>query len=193
MASFKGSVLTPDDHDEIVRNHADWLINVILSLGYFRGIRRSDAEDASQNILMNLWKCFSRNPLPQNLQETGGMKAYLYKAAQNCVIDWIRQKNRIFISIHDDDDDGGLLLVDGSPTPDEKMLSTELAEILISEIRGLEKDERQVIILRRLDGLTLHATSSIMERPISQIRTLEKRGLKKLQKSVKLREYLLPD
>lgn len=99
------------------------------------------------------------------------LKAWLYQVAHNLVIDYYRrQKHRAHLPLTEE-------LVDGN---DDPVLSAELrlsAGQVRAALQRLTPEQRQVIVLKYLEGMDNAEVAAIMGKPTGAVKSLQHRAL----------------
>jgi RNA polymerase sigma-70 factor, ECF subfamily len=106
------------------------------------------------------------------------LKSYLYQIAYHIFIDHVRERRRtVPIDTADRNREGETL----DKQIEEQTLLKELSAAIQKDLTA---EQKHVIILRYQEGLSLRETADIMGKDINAIKSLQKRGLLKLQKSL---------
>lgn len=116
----------------------------------------------------------------QALQQRKGpdqqLRAWLYRTAHNVVVDhYRRQAHRRHLPLRED-------LVNTDDDPTRSAEDRILAEQIQSALWQLTSDQRQVIILKFLEGLSNAETASILNKPVGAVKSLQHRALAALQR-----------
>lgn len=131
------------------------------------------AQDLSSDVFHRLLQAVQRGNGPR--QDT---KAWLYRTAHNIVVDHYRRRQHrqhlpLFEEIVDDD-------VDLAATAEQHMNTENVLEAL----NQLTPDQRQVIALKFLSGLSNSEVAEVMEKPIGAVKSLQYRALAALQRQL---------
>jgi RNA polymerase sigma-70 factor (ECF subfamily) len=115
----------------------------------------------------------------QALQQQKGpdqqLRAWLYRTAHNVEVDhYRRQTHRRHLPLKED-------LVDTNDDPAGLAEDHILAEQVKSALGQLTPDQRQVIILKFMEGLSNTETASVLNKPIGAVKSLQHRALAALQ------------
>lgn len=131
----------------------------------------SDAEDAVQEIHLEIWRCASRFD-PQVASET----AFIATIAKRRLIDRQRRRSRA---------------VDAAPIAEESALAArhtadtveiqEEAERVRVVMGRLRHDERRVLEMSLVEGLTQSEISEATSLPLGTVKTHARRGLNRLR------------
>lgn len=114
------------------------------------------------------------------------LKAWLYRTAHNLVIDhYRRQKHRAHLPLPDDIVDAG----DNPVLAAEFRLSAEQVKLTLQR---LTPDQRQVIVLKYLEGLSNTEVSNIIDKPVGAIKSLQHRALEALRRELARYEEKVP-
>ncbi|MBQ9079696.1 MAG: sigma-70 family RNA polymerase sigma factor [Clostridia bacterium] len=146
--------------------------------------RREDAEDATQEIFLKLWRG------RQNWRGEAAVKTYIMRIARNTVIDIIRKRQaRNTDSLTEDDDDSGGEhdIPDTSNDPAaEYALREQIAEVRRA-IDALPPDHREIIILRDINRLSYSEIADTTGLEIGTVKSRLCRAREKLREILKTR------
>ena len=106
---------------------------------YFRLYDRDEAKDAVQETFLKAWKYVMQN-------DVKNIRALLYKIAGNIIIDKFRKKKALSL---DELHENGFEPKDDN---NEKIMLNAEAKNFIKMINGLDGHEREVLIMRFVDG-----------------------------------------
>lgn len=157
---------------------------------YYRIRARMDAEDLTQDVFIRAYRSISR------LREPERFRGWLYRIAVNRVNDYLRKKK--VRSIFKSSDEG----VDIQPDADKLRAQPEALEQVLKEdfwrqvdriAKKLSKMEREVFMLRFLDGLNINEIAQILKKSESTVKTHLYRSLAKFKKEKGLRQFLQED
>jgi RNA polymerase sigma-70 factor (ECF subfamily) len=106
------------------------------------------------------------------------LRSYLYQIAYHIVIDHVRERQRIVpLDIVDTNREGVTLELQ----VEEQTLLKEITSAIQND---LTEEQKHVIVLRFQEDLSLRETAEIMGKDINAIKSLQKRAILKLQKSL---------
>lgn len=149
----------------------DLLLDKVYRFIYFRVGKKEEAEDLTETVFLKAWQGL------KNYQDDGvPFEAWIFRIARNLVIDYYRTKKQL-ISI-----EGIKETKSNDLTPEEQ---TELKLTYESVLRGLEKlpdSYKEIIVLKFIEEKTNDEISTILQKPVTHIRVLQNRALKKLRK-----------
>lgn len=148
----------------------DFFAPRIFRHAYFRVSSRELAEDIASQVFLNTWKYL----LGEDIEN---IKAFLYRTANNLIIDHYRAKGREPILI-----DEGFERVFFY----EKDIVREInSQEELREVRGaidlLEKDFRDVLVMRYVDGLSIDEIAEITQKSKNAVYITISRGIKELK------------
>ena len=104
------------------------------------------------------------------------ISAWLYRTAHNLVIDhYRRQQYRQHLEFEDE-------IAVSSSNPAESAERLMAATRLRNALNNLTQAQRQVIILKFLDGKSNHEVAEILDKPVGAVKSLQHRGLVALHK-----------
>jgi RNA polymerase sigma-70 factor (ECF subfamily) len=126
----------------------------------------ADAEDAVQEIFLNLWKAAARYD-----SQKGSEAVFIATIARRALIDRLRQRQRRPVEVAMDD-----LEPDGWSTSGSGETCVE-AERAAAALATLRPEQQQVIALSVVDGLTQSEIATKTGMPLGTVKTLMRRGL----------------
>ncbi len=123
-----------------------------------------DAADLAQETFVRIFKAIS------NFKEQSSFSTWIYRITTNVCLDEIRKrKNKKVVSldedIHMDDGDMKRQVVSDDPGPDEAAEREEVRRVVNNAINKLPEDQRSVIILRDLHGMSYEEIAKILDLP----------------------------
>ncbi|MBA7649178.1 ECF RNA polymerase sigma factor SigW [subsurface metagenome] len=129
-----------------------------------------DMEDAEQEILISLF-----NTLP-HFRFKSSFKTYLYRLCRNKAIDLIRKKNR---------ERKILFSISGQPSsnlyePEAEVLKKERGNRIFKLLFKLREEERSLILLKDVEGLSIKEITKIVGIPEGTIKSRLHRSREKL-------------
>lgn len=129
----------------------------------------ASAEDAIQDIMMKLWA--KRKQIEQHPNITG----FVVLTARNYCIDLLRKK-RVEIS-----DYPFQLELLKSENSQEQLEWKELNSIIKKILKGLPEQQRNILIMRDLDGYDLNEIAAVTQLKIEHVRVLLSRARKQVR------------
>lgn len=155
-------------------------------LGYVYQLLRPDQEscqDVVQTAFMKLHSHLMKNG-PNGLLTP---KAWLYRVAHNLSIDLLRKRKRTGELRSKLKDDPALEVHRQKPCDFKAMERTELRRFALDQLEGLPEDQRQVLTLKHIQGLTFREISEITGLTVSTVNYRLNQGLAALAKQMKNR------
>ena len=134
---------------------------------------RELAEDMTQEVFMRYWQSLSKG------QEMTNTRAFLYTVANNMAKDWYKKKKSV--SLENELDTGW--------EPSDKSMDTEkTAEYreIIDKLDDLEEKDREVMILRYVDGLEPKEIAVILDETANNISVRINRATARLKAKLNL-------
>jgi RNA polymerase sigma-70 factor (ECF subfamily) len=154
------------------------LYNIYLGQIYryvFYQVRdRMTAEDLTEEIFIKAWEALGRYK-----QRSGTFSAWLYRIAHNHVIDYFRT-TRQHLALNEEMPAAGSL----EQEAEAKLMQQELAEV----ISLLPPQQKQVIILKFIEGLDDSEIAQIMQKRQGTIRVIQTRALAALRQRLSSEE-----
>ena len=149
-----------------------------LVWGLARRLSRTaaDAEDATQDIFTDLWRSATRYDSAQ-----GSPKMFVAMIARRRLIDRLRKLNTEPPTVSDE---ALMNLAEGAPG-DSAEVSAE-AEQAARAVSQLRPEQRQVLELSLLHGLSQSEIASRLKLPLGTVKTFMRRGLIKVREAMNL-------
>ena len=151
--------------------------------------RREDAEDATQEVFLKLWRTLG------TWRDEASVKTYIMRIARNTVIDMIRRRNsRPTDSLTVEDDDGeesqlDIADTDTSSNPAADYARREQIEEVRRAIDELPPDHREIIILRDINGLSYAEIAEATGLDPGTVRSRLSRARNNLKEILKTRNF----
>ncbi len=115
-----------------------------------------------------------------SLEQGGGptdhLKAYLYRITHNLITDFYRREPPPPQELD------GRLVADDEPGPANQVAQLQQAERVRMALRMLTSDQRQVVVLRFLEGWTSQEIAHSMDKSLGAVKALQHRGIATLQR-----------
>lgn len=156
------------DHDalaELYRSH------VVMVISYFRACQVADAEDLTAETFLGMLRSLARFSGTED-----EFRSWLMTIAHRRLVDYLRRgaNNQLFLSDQEP--------VDGrTANADQPVL---LDPRLVRALRNLSPAQREVVALRFVADLSLQETATITGRPLTAVKSLQKRGIASLRRAV---------
>lgn len=158
---------------EVYQTHLD----AIFRHCYFRVDDRDQAQDLAQATFIKTWEYLKRGKRIDN------MKAFLYKVANNLVVDYYRQKKAISLDT--------LKEKGFEPVGEQgnKIVNKIDEEILKDMLQFIKSDYREIMVMRYVDGLKPREISAITGESQNVISVRIYRAVKAFRKVVEQNGY----
>jgi len=131
----------------------------IYNIAYHYTGNEHDASDITQDVFIRIYKNI------QNFHEKSSLSTWVYQIAVNTSIDHLRKKkrqNEISLTQNDENEDSQWDIPDSGYEPEQNYERTELCETIRQCIQKLPDDQKQVIILRDINGFSYAEISKIL-------------------------------
>lgn len=150
--------------------------DALFRFAFYKLSDREKAKDIVQDTFVKMWEYLSGNGEVQN------MKALLYRIATNAIIDNYRKKKELSLDALAEEgfDPSDRQNTDSSIIDDSEM------EIVIKAIHSLEDDERSILLLRFIDGLSVKEISTITGQRENTVSVKIHRAIKLLKDILKV-------
>lgn len=138
---------------------------------------KSLTEDIIQEVYIKVLKSYD------SFRGDSSEKTWLFSIARHTTMDFFRKqhqkKQRIagFFNWNKQ----GTYLTDNAPLPEEVIILDEEMKQIYSQLDKCSNDQKQVIILRYIQSLSIQETAEILGCSSSKVKTTQHRAIKKLQ------------
>ncbi|MSR76556.1 MAG: sigma-70 family RNA polymerase sigma factor [Candidatus Ryanbacteria bacterium] len=136
---------------------------------FYRVRSREETEDIVQNVFIKAFVSVSRFE-----QQKVDPLAYFYTIARNTLIDYWRKKKDVPI-------EHAALIRDNDADPHELVMQMENRTLAQKAIAKLEGDQREVIVLRFINDLSVRETAHIMGKSEAAVRQMQLRAIKAMR------------
>lgn len=154
------------DFHEAYKLHAD----ALFRFSFFKLSDREKAKDIVQDTFVRYWEYVAADGQVENI------KAFLYRIANNAIIDNYRKKKEISLDILQDDG------FDPADTENHhRMIRSLDSKRALELVNKLNPKEREVILLRYVEGLSVKEIAEVLEDRENTISVKIHRALKELQ------------
>ena len=154
--------------------------NRVYSMVYGMVRNREDARDITQDAFVKAYNNLDSFRLESSFY------TWLYRIAMNLAIDFLRKSKRRPTTEFDETiatrDEGGIDEVHNTLSPRAALERKQLYDRIMSAMQKLPDDQRQVILLRELEGLSYREISDVMDIPEGTVMSRLFYARKKLQK-----------
>ncbi len=155
----------------------------VLNLAFRMLGNPADAEDAAQDIFVRVFKSIA------NFNEESAFSTWLYKISTNVCLDILRRRKRQnennMVSIHQyssEDEEYELPIEDKAPTPYEEAQKSEAMRALERALTKLAEEQKAVIIMRDIHGLSYEEIAAAMNCSLGTIKSRINRARLSLRK-----------
>jgi RNA polymerase sigma-70 factor (ECF subfamily) len=153
----------------------DKYINKIYRFIYLKVSSQEIAQDICSETFLRGWKVFKSNKIDNS-------QAFLYKIANNLIIDYYRKKERTKTVLIED--------YLGQSDPNINLEEKALLESDLNQIKkallGLKEDYQNVIIWHYLDDLSISECAKLLDRTEEATRVLLHRALNTLREKIEV-------
>ena len=135
--------------------------NKILNYCFRMLNNRGDAEDATQEVFVKLYRYLG------SYGEQSAFSTWLYKIASNVCLDYLRKvkRHRDTVSINQQNAEGeefSISVEDKGLSPYESAQLGEARKALAKAIASLGEEQKRVIVLREIEGLSYEEIAEII-------------------------------
>lgn len=157
-------------------DHAD----ALFRFAFYKLSDREKAKDVVQDTFVKVWEYMAADGT-----EIANMKALLYRIATNAIIDNYRKKKELSLeSLMDDGFDPN-----DSHHSHNTIIDESEAEIVIKAMHTLDEEDRSILLMRYIDGLTVKEIADITGQRENTVSVRIHRALKFLKEILKVDIY----
>ncbi len=160
----------------------DWYNTAIYRHIYFRVSNREIAEDLTSHTFLKVWeyviRLHNREEQIESHQPIKNIRAFLYRTANNLVIDYYRSKKFQAVELSDEMTE----VIAGPDSIAERTVQRDTHEKLIAIVQTLKALDQQLVLMRYVDELSIKEIAGITHLSENSISIRLHRALKKLQK-----------
>ncbi len=147
------------------------------------------AADACQDGFLKAYKAIKQ-------YRGGSFKSWLLRIITNTCYDHVRYKNRRPTTLLEDitanPDDHSTNLISEDERPEEHVLRGELNDLLQLAINQLPEDQRVVLVLSDVQGLSYQEISEVINQPLGTVKSRLSRARRRLRDRLLAQKELLP-
>ena len=132
--------------------------------GLFRYLlRQCKYQSVAEELFQDVWSNIIRSR--ERYQPSAKFSTFLYQVAHNRLVDHIRQRHELAISLDTEDEDSNSMLdlipADAGDQPEVMVERKRLIETLVEGINGLPALQRETLLLREEAGLSLEEIAEV--------------------------------
>ena len=162
----------------------------IFNLAYRMTGNFDDAGDMAQEALVRIFKSIA------NFREQSSFSTWVYRITTNVCLDELRKKKNKKVysldeEIHAEDGEIQRQIMSDDPLPDEIAEKEELKRIVNSAINSLPEEQKIVITLRDLQGLSYDEISEVLDCPVGTVKSRINRARQALKNVLMNKRELL--
>ena len=163
----------------------DQYIEKIYRFVYLKVNSQETAEDITSKVFLKGWEAYKtkfeiRNSKFEKNLEIQNVGAFLYRIAQNAVIDHYREKGRTKVV---STEVSPQIAQPGKDLQEKAIIAADFA-VVKTAIKNLKHDYQDIIIFHYIEDMTVPEIAKTMNKPAGTIRVMLHRGLKDLKKII---------
>ncbi|OZM57166.1 RNA polymerase sigma factor SigX [Lottiidibacillus patelloidae] len=139
---------------------------------------KQHAEDLVQEVYIKVLDSYDR------FRGQSSERTWIYSIARHVAIDWLRKqqrrKKRGFFQAEIDDEQ--FIIKDDAPLPEELLTQSETMKAIYQALENCTVDQKTVVILRYIQGLSISETAQTLNWSESKVKTTQHRAIKRLKK-----------
>jgi RNA polymerase sigma-70 factor (ECF subfamily) len=136
------------------------------------------AEDITQEIFIKVWKNIKK------FDQNKNFKPWIFQIAKNTFIDYLRKKKSIPFSRFENEKGQNVLTDNLAEKPLNLLENLSDKETLASVMENLTEDDKKIINLRHIEGLSFNEISERFKKPTNTIKSQYRRILLRLKKNI---------
>ena len=149
------------------------------------------AEDATQEAFISAYKSVGR-------QRGGSVQSWLFRIASNACIDELRRRKRrpqvsLDVPVAEGEGERALDVPDSEAGPERRALQSEIGAALQAELLRLPADQRLVVTLRDVEGLSYEEIAVTISSSVGTVKSRISRGRARLRVALRARPELFGD
>lgn len=144
---------------------------------YFRVSNKELADDLTSETFLKSWNYIAEGKTIKTI------KSFLYKTANNLIIDYYRQKYKESLPL-----DETIEISEQSESLSEKLEKKISMEAVMENLNKLPKDYIQILIYRYVDELSIPEIKELTGKSATNIYVMIHRALKEMKKRIEERE-----
>ncbi len=142
---------------------------------------REDAEEVTQDVFVKVWQSL---PL---FRGEASFSTWIMRITRNAATDRLRARREETLPLYAEGEDGGeyeLMIPDEDPdhNPPKAVAREETIETVRRAVANLPPDQREILILRDMEGYSYAALSELLEIEIGTVRSRLSRARENLKK-----------
>lgn len=143
-----------------------------------------DSFDVSQEVFIRLYNAAG------SFRCESTLKTWLYRMCKNCAYDFMRKyyKHKAVSLTQNADDEDKIEDIPSESNPEEEVLRSEKIKMVHKAINELPEEQREIIVLRELEGMSYTEISSVLGINEGTVKSRISRGREALRKI--LEKYL---
>ncbi len=137
-----------------------------IALRYLRN--EEDAMDALQESFIKIFRYL------KNFKEDSKFDTWVYRIVVNTCNDMLRKNSALAAErtvCGDEEEDCAVKIPDSAPGPQEALLRREQIEQILKGMEQLKPEQREVIILRDIQGLSYEEVGSVLQCSIGTVKS----------------------
>ena len=148
--------------EQIYRTHVGFVSNVV-----YRVVgNMEDAQEVTQDVFMNIYRKLN------NFRFESSLKTWVYRISVNCAINHIKRTGKHKNTVEYAD----VFAAQGADSVRESMHQMDNEKLVSQLLAGLSPEQRAVIVLRSIEGLSYHEIAQTLKIPINTVRSRIKRA-----------------
>lgn len=159
--------------DKLVEEYNKRVINIAYSLLS----DREDALDAAQEVFVKVYKNIG------SFRGESTVSTWIYRITKNVCTDILRKRRAAVISLDNEDDESPRLeIADESTSPEQVAERNEKIAIVRKAIATLDENQRTLVTLYDINGLSYEEISAILKCPLGTVKSRLYRARESLRK-----------
>lgn len=153
----------------------DLYFDKIFGYAYYKVGKRFDAEDIAEQVFLK-----ALEKIPEFQWRGVRFSSWLFRIASNLIIDYYRAGNREMVEISEEAN----FLLDDTCDPERSAINACDRDEIVSAMRTLTEEQRQVVIMRFIAGMTNEEVAKAINKNIGAVKALQHRAIGALSRSL---------
>ncbi|MDO4618122.1 MAG: sigma-70 family RNA polymerase sigma factor [Clostridia bacterium] len=148
----------------------------VINISYSLLSSREDALDAAQEIFVKIYRNID------SFRGDSTVSTWIYRITKNVCCDYLRKRKSNVISLDEEDEDKKIEIPDETSSPGEVLEKKETVNLVRNAISKLDENQRIVITLFDIEGLSYEEISDIIKCPLGTVKSRLYRARESLRK-----------
>lgn len=171
------------DNRQLLLAAYDQYADAIYRHCFFRVFNKAKAEELMQETFLKVWVYMEKGPFGSAQgREVKNIRAFLYRVANNLIIDYIRRKKEESLDAMTEDEN----FIEPAGADQKDLEKEVLLNEVKDQINDLPEDYKQILIMRYVDDLEPREIAEVLDLDANNVSVKIHRGLMMLKSRFKI-------